>query len=83
MNEPTETTKNAADLAYKQTNLTPDKIQVAEVHDCFTIAEVLMYEALGFANEGRGLDLAKVRIRQTSVSRVKCFFFFLHFLLEW
>ena len=40
------------------TGVSANDIQVAEVHDCFTIAEVLMYEALGFAAPGRGIDLA-------------------------
>jgi hypothetical protein len=31
---------------------------VAEVHDCFTITELLMYEALGFAGHGEGAGLA-------------------------
>jgi len=32
----------------------PDKINLAEVHDCFTIAEVISYEDLGFCNVGEG-----------------------------
>jgi len=34
--------------------LSAKDMQVAEVHDCFTVAEVLMYEALGFAEKGQG-----------------------------
>jgi acetyl-CoA acyltransferase len=36
---------------------TPQDVQVAEVHDCFTIAELLMYEAIGWAEPGAGIDL--------------------------
>jgi acetyl-CoA acyltransferase len=54
-----ETTKAAADRAYHQAKIQPDQIQVAEVHDCFTMAELQMYEALGFAPYGRGIDLVK------------------------
>ena len=36
---------------------TPQDVQVAEVHDCFTIAELLMYEAIGWAEPGKGIDL--------------------------
>jgi len=54
-----ETTQAAANRAYKLTNLNPTQFQVAEVHDCFTMAEVLMYEALGFAPHGKGLEFAK------------------------
>ena len=32
---------------------------MAEVHDCFSITELLLYEALGFADRGRGIDLVK------------------------
>lgn len=35
----------------------PEDVQVAEVHDCFTIAELLMYEAIGWAERGKGIDL--------------------------
>jgi acetyl-CoA C-acetyltransferase len=33
-----------------------DDIDVAEVHDCFTITELLIYEAMGLAPSGRGKD---------------------------
>ena len=44
---------------------TPQDVQVAEVHDCFTIAELLMYEAVGWAEAGTGIDL--VRSGRTSL----------------
>jgi len=53
------TTKAAATRAYAAAGVGPDDIDVAEVHDCFTIAEILMYEALGFAAPGQGGALAK------------------------
>jgi acetyl-CoA C-acetyltransferase len=34
--------------------VTPEKIQIAEVHDCFTIAEVIATEDLGFFVRGEG-----------------------------
>ncbi len=34
--------------------ITPDDIDVAEVHDCFTIAEILAIEDLGFVKKGEG-----------------------------
>ncbi|HUJ76880.1 MAG TPA: thiolase domain-containing protein, partial [bacterium] len=37
----------------------PEDVQVAEVHDCFTIAEVLMYEAVGWARPGHGAELVR------------------------
>lgn len=52
-----ETTATAAKRAYAQARLRPTDVEVAEVHDCFSIAEVLMYEALGFAAPGQGTQL--------------------------
>ncbi len=47
-------TKLAARDAYKMANLGVKEIDVAEVHDCFTIAEIMAYEALGFCKQGGG-----------------------------
>lgn len=54
-----ETTEVAAARTYAATGLKPTDIDVAEVHDCFTITEGLMYEALGWADRGKGTDLVK------------------------
>ena len=40
--------------AYGQAGVTAADIKVAEVHDCFTIAEVMAYEDLGFCGKGEG-----------------------------
>ena len=53
------TTAAAAKAAYKQAGVTPSDVQVAEVHDCFTITEILMLEALGFAEYGKGVELVR------------------------
>jgi len=45
---------NAAEKAYKQCNLKPTEIDLAEVHDCFTISEIVVSEDLGFFNKGKG-----------------------------
>ena len=52
-----DTAAAAAAEAMCDANLTPQDIQVAEVHDCFTIAELMMYEAIGLAEKGRGKEL--------------------------
>ncbi len=44
----------AAKQAYAQAKVKPSEIQVAEVHDCFTIAEIMAYENLGFCPKGQG-----------------------------
>jgi acetyl-CoA C-acetyltransferase len=46
--------KRAAKQAYSMANLEPKDIQVAETHDCFTIAEIIEYEDLGFTEKGKG-----------------------------
>jgi acetyl-CoA C-acetyltransferase len=45
--------------AYEMAGVTPKDIDVAEVHDCFTIAEMMAYENLGFAKPGEGRDLIR------------------------
>ena len=44
----------AASAAYRTAHKKPTDIQVCEVHDCFTIAEILSTEALGFFEKGKG-----------------------------
>ncbi len=44
----------AAERAYKMAGLGPDDIDLAEVHDCFTIAEIIAMEELGFCARGQG-----------------------------
>jgi acetyl-CoA acyltransferase len=52
-----DTTAAATAEAMRDGGITPQEVQVAEVHDCFTIAELLMYEAIGLAEPGKGIDL--------------------------
>lgn len=44
----------AAEKAYRMAGVGPDEIDLAEVHDCFTIAEIVAIEDLGFTEKGRG-----------------------------
>ncbi len=46
--------KTAAQDAYKMAGLKPKDMDVAEVHDCFTIAEIMAYEDLGLCRPGQG-----------------------------
>jgi len=48
-----QATKDAADRAYTLAKVKPSDIDVAEVHDCFTIAEILAMEDLGFFAKGK------------------------------
>ncbi len=50
---------NASEIAYKQAKVEPREIHIAEVHDCFTIAEIMAYEDLGFTERGKGGEFVK------------------------
>ena len=47
-------TQKAAERAYAMAGVAPDDIDMAEVHDCFTITEILDIEDLGFVEKGKG-----------------------------
>jgi len=49
----------AGEEAYKMAGITPGDVDVAEVHDCFTIAEIVAYEDLGFCEPGKGGPLVE------------------------
>ena len=51
--------QKASKEAYAMAGIGPKDIDVAEVHDCFTIAELMAYENLGFAEPGEGKDLIR------------------------
>ncbi len=53
------TTRVAAQEAYRDAGIGPRDVGLAEVHDCFSVTELLMYETLDFAAKGRGIDLAR------------------------
>ncbi|MBW2066480.1 MAG: thiolase family protein [Deltaproteobacteria bacterium] len=48
--------KKAAEVAYKNARVSPKDIDVAQVHDCFTISEIIEVEELGFCKKGEGGD---------------------------
>jgi len=47
-------TQEAARQAYEFSGIGPEDVEVAEVHDCFTISEIVHYEDLGFCKKGEG-----------------------------
>src|SRR5215831_12516374 len=53
------TSRKAAQQAFKMANLKSRDINGAEVHDCFSITEIVAYEILGLAEPGKGAELAK------------------------
>lgn len=52
-------TKIAAEAAYKMAGITAKDVDFAEVHDCFTIAEVVDTEDLGFFEKGQGVQAVR------------------------
>jgi acetyl-CoA C-acetyltransferase len=56
-----QATKNAAKTAYAQAGITDPlkEIDLAEVHDCFSIVELLTYEDLGFCKPGEAKDMIR------------------------
>jgi acetyl-CoA C-acetyltransferase len=52
-----KSTKLAAKMAYEMANVRPLDIDMAEVHDCFTFAELMAYEDLGFCSVGKSGEL--------------------------
>ncbi len=53
--------REAARIAYKMAGVGPSEIDVATVHDCFTIAEIIAYEDLGFCEKGEGGKLIEAK----------------------
>ena len=51
-------TEVAAAKAYARAGITPNDLSFCEVHDCFTIAEVMVIEALGLVERGKGGEAA-------------------------
>ncbi|HEX5837910.1 MAG TPA: beta-ketoacyl synthase N-terminal-like domain-containing protein [Anaerolineales bacterium] len=51
--------KIASSKAYEMAGVTADDIRIAEVHDCFTIAEIIATEDLGFFVPGEGFKAAE------------------------
>lgn len=58
-------TKKAAKEAYKQARIKSNDVDVAEVHDCFTIAELIAMEDLGFCKAGESKHF--IRDERTSL----------------
>jgi acetyl-CoA acetyltransferase len=56
-----EATREAARVAYKMAGVGPSDIDIATVHDCFTIAEIVAYEDLGFCEKGEGGKLIEAK----------------------
>ena len=60
-----EAAVRAARSAYAMAKVSPDEVDVATAHDCFTIAELMAYEDLGFCKKGEAARM--VREGQTEI----------------
>jgi len=54
-----DSAKRASETAYKKAKISPKDIDVIEIHDCFTIAEILNLEACNFAKRGEGYKIVR------------------------
>jgi acetyl-CoA acetyltransferase len=54
-----EGARHAAERAYRKLGVEATDVDVAEVHDAFTVCEALLAEAVGFAPRGRGVETAR------------------------
>jgi acetyl-CoA C-acetyltransferase len=61
----------AAQKAYRMAGIKPADIQVVEVHDCFTIAEIIVSEDLGFFEKGKGGDAAAKGLTSLECGKVR------------
>ena len=60
-----EINARAARKAYEEASITPDKLDLIELHDCFAIAEIIHYENLGLCERGEGgrfIEQGQIRI---------------------
>src|ERR1700740_1641043 len=51
--------RRSAEKAFRMAKLTPRDLHGAEVHDCFSVTEIVVYEILGLAEPGKGAELAR------------------------
>jgi acetyl-CoA C-acetyltransferase len=54
-----EASVQASKKAFDVAGVTPGQVDFAEVHDCFTIAEIMAYEDVGFCGRGEGVKLLR------------------------
>jgi len=54
-----DASKKAAEEAYKEAGISPEDVDVAEIHDAFTSVELISYEDLGFCKKGEGKELIR------------------------
>ncbi len=53
-------TQEASNFAYDMAKITPKEVDVAEVHDAFTVCEPMALESIGFSEKGKGTQLTRI-----------------------
>ncbi len=64
-----DSAKRAAESAYKKADIKPKNIDLIEVHDCFTINEILCLEAAGFAKRGKGYEIIRSLLPYENINK--------------
>ena len=64
--------KRAAQLAFREAGITPDDVQVVELHDCFSANELITYEALGLCPVGKDIVKSLLFIYRNRESSGQC-----------
>jgi acetyl-CoA C-acetyltransferase len=54
-----EASLRSSNMAYEMAGVDPGELDLANVHDCFTIAEIMAYEDIGLCERGRGVEFLK------------------------
>ncbi|AIC14689.1 thiolase family protein [Nitrososphaera viennensis] len=63
-----QTARRAAHDAYEMANVKPSQVDVAELHDAFTILEIMAYEDLCFAQKGKGGKFAEQQQQEIAIN---------------
>ncbi len=61
---------SAAGKAYRSAGIRPSDVNFVEVHDCFTIAEIIVSEDLGFFEKGKGGEAAAAGITSVECGKI-------------
>ena len=62
--DPSENVWRTSQMAYEMAGLGPEDMDVAEIHDAFSIAEMMVVESLGFCDKGEGTTLGRNHLRR-------------------
>lgn len=73
-------TKKAAEKCFEKAGLKPTDVDVIELHDCFSVNELITYEALGLCPEGNSISGDHCFIELESIKNI---FLSIHIIRTW